>query len=375
MSRPFYCPTRVHSKESFETTLTGLVAGRTWSLVTSEGWLKRSAVEVICRAVGKPTAIVSSVPSNPKTSDIASLGKDLPGTEVVVALGGGSVIDAAKGLTALSALGGDMAPLINHLVDGTDLPSGFDPAPMIAIPTTSGTGSEVTRWATVWGDDKVKFSLHHPALYPSDAVLDPKLCVSMPPEVTLSSGLDGLSHAMEAVWNNNSTPVSDEMAKTAIRMLRRNLDGVVASPEDVELRRQVQLASLIAGFAMGTTQTALAHSISYPFTAHFGVPHGLACSFTLPEVAAYNLSENPQRLMAIAEGLDCTVSAIPDTLARWLEGLGVGKYLARYVRPDVTDRLGDNLITRARAANNLREIDGAGARKIARNSLERYAAS
>ena len=123
---------------------------------------------------------------------------------------------------------------------------------------------------------------------------------------------------------------------------------------------------------MGATQTALAHSISYPFTAHFGMPHGFACSFTLPEVARYNSVDQPERLTPIATGLSCAVSEIPDALEAWFDELDLGQYLAGYVSPDVTDQFGNSLITPARAANNLRDVNGKIAQSLARRSLERF---
>src|SRR6185503_20426788 len=118
---------------------------------------------------------------------------------------------------------------------GTALPASMAPRPLIAIPTTSGTGSEVTRWATIWGDDGIKFSLTDERLYPSHAILDPALCVSMPREATLASGLDALSHAMEAVWNNNHALLTDAFASAAIGALRRALGGVLREPGDQRL--------------------------------------------------------------------------------------------------------------------------------------------
>jgi phosphonate metabolism-associated iron-containing alcohol dehydrogenase len=372
LSRPHNCPTRIFSASPFDAAIADLVGGRRWILITSNGWIKRGAIDRLVAAVGKPVTTIDSVPANPRVSDIERLSFGLPAAEVAVALGGGSVIDAAKGIVAVQALNGDLAPLLDHLKNGVELSDSFAPIPIIAVPTTSGTGSEVTRWGTIWGDENVKFSLHNPTLYPSDAVIDPTLCTSMPADVTLSSGLDALSHAMEAIWNQNNTPLSDQFARTAIAMLRADLEQVMATPEDVESRRRVQIAALFAGYAMGTTQTALAHSISYPFTANFDMPHGFACSFTLPEVARYNLVERPERLSTIAEGMGCSIDEIPAILDQWFDTLGIGPYISRYVSPEVTEQFGDNLITRARAANNLREVDGSTARTIARKSLERF---
>ena len=125
---------------------------------------------------------------------------------------------------------------------------------------------------------------------------------------------------------------------------------------------------------MGTTQTALAHSISYPFTARFGVAHGFACSFTLAEIARFNQEEDAARLAPVAEALECAVDAVPDTLERWLVALGVGDVMARHLSADDIDTFGDSLITPARAANNLRHADGLIARQIARRAFERLTA-
>jgi alcohol dehydrogenase len=373
LSRPFQFPTRVHVTESYAEAVARLLGGRSWALATSGGWVARGAVDALARSAGAPAAVIDAIPQNPKASDILNLSGALPkGAEVVVALGGGSVIDCAKALVGFTAIGRDQAILMAHLKNGSRLPDSFVPRPIIAVPTTSGTGSEVTPWATIWGDDKVKFSFTHPALYPSEAVLDPVLCTSMPPEVTLASGLDALSHACEAIWNNHHVGISDELAQSAIRSLKRTLPRAMAEPMDLAARAEVQTAALLAGLAMGTTQTALAHSISYPFTAKFGMPHGLACSFTLPEVARYNAEQDGARVGLAAEAFGTTTRAFPDALADWLDKLGIGVYLERYVAPDVTDTLGDDLITRARAANNLREVDGAVARALARFSLERF---
>jgi len=122
--------------------------------------------------------------------------------------------------------------------------------------------------------------------------------------------------------------------------------------------------------AMGTTQTALAHSISYPFTSRFGVAHGIACSFTLAEIARFNQGEDSNRLASVATALNCAPDAVPDTLQRWLIELGVGEILARHLSVDDIDSFGDSLITPARAANNLRHADGEVARRLARRAFE-----
>jgi alcohol dehydrogenase len=373
LSRPFYCPTRVVETADFAAELRAALAGRSYALITSRGWTRRGAIEKMADTAGAPRAVISSVEPNPRESILAALAGALPDADVVVALGGGSVLDAAKGAVAHRALGSQASVLSAHFREGAALPASMAPKPLIAIPTTSGTGSEVTRWATIWGDDGIKFSLTDERLYPAVAILDAALCLSMPREATLASGLDALSHSMEAVWNRNHSPLTDAFATAAIGALRAALAAVLRHPGDRERRREVQNASLLAGLAMSRTQTALAHSISYPFTAHHGVPHGLACSFTLGQVARFNMEADAERLRPIAQGLGCALPEVPQVIEAWFDELEVGDAILRYISPATVDGLGDGIITRARAANNLRGASAAEARGLARAALERLA--
>ena len=366
---PFFCPTRVVSGSPLAETIGEALANRSWILVTSPGWIERQILERLGAGLPPPAAIIDGAPVNPKVSDVLAMATGLPSFDVAIAIGGGSVLDSAKGIVAATALAKPEADLLSHLQEGTALPRGFSPAPVIAVPTTSGTGSEITRWATIWGDDNVKYSLQDPLLYPEVAILDPGLCCSMPREVTLASGLDALSHAMEAVWNHRHTALTDSFARTAIGLLRQHLGPAMSDAYDIERRRQIQSAALIAGLAMSTTQTALAHSISYPFTALFGVPHGFACSFTLGEIARFNLEADPERLRPIAEGFGVKPDELPDEISGWLEELGVAEYLLSRVSLDMIDSLSGELITRARAANNIRPADDVAARQLAKTSL------
>jgi len=372
LKRPFHCPTLVVQGQAFEDALAGLLDGKSWALITSAGWLTRDAIDKIQDRCGAPQALLANVGSNPVVSTVVGLAGEIPVVDTVVALGGGSVLDAAKGAVALKALGNDLKLFMAHLREGKSLSESLDPMPIIAMPTTSGTGSEVTCWGTIWGEDRIKHSVSHASLYPRHAILDPALCVSMPESLTLSTGLDALSHAMESVWNKRHTDVTDALAEKAIRGIHRYFSSALEEPDNIGHRSQMQISSLLSGLTMGTTQTAAAHSISYPFTAHFGVPHGLACSFTLPEVARYNMETGPNRLLPIAEGLGCSVNEIPGHLEQWFDALGVGTLLGEYVSPAVADTLEGNLITRARAANNIRDIDEDSARHIARLALERF---
>ncbi|MGJ3259885.1 MAG: phosphonoacetaldehyde reductase [Rhodospirillales bacterium] len=373
LTHPFKCPTHVINGVGFDEAVAELVGGRRWALVTSPSWLTSGADRRLIDSAGACTVVIGDVKPNPTVSEVYRIARLLPDeTEVVVALGGGSVIDAAKGLIAVKQPSIGEGGLMTHLTEGSALEFAAKPQDLIAIPTTSGTGSEVTRWGTIWGDDGIKFSINDPCLYPAAAILDPALCVTMPRELTLATGLDALSHAAESVWNRRHSEISDQLATQAIRVLRRDLATALESPADIGLRSNVQSAALLSGLAMGTTQTALAHSISYPFTSRFGVPHGLACSFTLPVIAAFNGAEDRDRLWPIAEGLGCEPETIPDVLNAWFHEMELTAFLSQYVGIEAVDAFDDQLITRARAANNIRDVDGNVAKDLAREALREF---
>ena len=198
-----------------------------------------------------------------------------------MALGGGSVIDAAK---VLAAAAGDFDRVRRFLETGMGADA-LGRTPIIAVPTTAGTGSEVTCWATVWDTEaKKKYSLARDALYPETALVDPLLTLGLPRGITISTGLDALSHALESIWNVNANPVSTSLAEVAAREVMDALPLLARDLGNAELRPRLARASLFAGLAFSNTRTALAHALSYHLTLHHGVPHGIACSFSLPMV-------------------------------------------------------------------------------------------
>jgi phosphonate metabolism-associated iron-containing alcohol dehydrogenase len=212
---------------------------------------------------------------------------------------------------------------------------------LIAVPTTAGTGSEVTPWATVWDrENGKKHSLHLAETWPEAAVIDPELMLTLPTAVTVQSALDALSHALESIWNVNANPISDTFAVSGAKEAMETLPALIKSPADVRLRAAMALAALKAGMAFSNTKTALAHSISYEMTLRFGVPHGIACSFTLPMVL--------ERAVGVDSGRDGVLSSIfgtdltkaPARLAAFLEGVGVKTGFSDYgVSPDDARRM------------------------------------
>jgi alcohol dehydrogenase len=349
----FSCPTRVIHCHDFAGCAGALIGDRSWSLITSVGWRNRGAVAQLTAAVRRPPrAVLLDIASNPQLKDVLRAAPRVHGAEVLLALGGGSVIDATKAMVAAQGVSSD-ADLAAILKEGKAL-NLTDPLPeILAIPTTAGTGAEVTRWGTVW-DRAAKLSVQSARLYPSYAILDAELCRSMPAELILSSGLDAAAHAMEAVWNSNHTPLSDILASDALATLRELLGVAVHEGMTREVASRIQTAALLAGLAMSTTQTALAHSISYPLTGHFGVPHGLACGFTLAAVAEFNMATDQARLAPIARAFAVSESELPRAIRGWLNDLGAIERIQAYVTREQALSMGDELINPARAGNNIR---------------------
>ncbi len=265
--------------------LPGLIGKRRYALITyGEPFFDELSARLE-KTAGAPALTIRNVAPNPdyrllaeQTSRFARLTQQ---PEVIVALGGGSVIDSAK---VFAAAGGDFGRVSTFLETqkGAELLSA---TPIIAVPTTAGTGSEVTCWGTVWDEATgKKYSLARPDLYPTHAVVDPRLMLAKPRLLTISTGLDALSHALESLWNVNNNPVSANHAVFAARNVLDVLPRLVGDLGNIELRSRMAMAALFAGLAFSNTKTAIAHSLSYPITLRHGVQHGIACSFSLPMV-------------------------------------------------------------------------------------------
>ncbi len=270
-------------------TLGKALAGRPYCLATYDdangGGVFADLTRRVVAMAGTPAVMVRNIGPNPDFIGLAESCRTYASAskpvEAIVALGGGSVMDAAKVLAAAS---GDFERVRRHLETskgGEDLGR----TPIIAIPTTSGTGSEVTSWATVWDTGAMKkYSLVRETLYPETALVDPLLTLGLPRAVTISTGLDALSHALESIWNVNANPVSSSLAEVAAREVLEALPLLADDLGSEALRTRLARASLFAGLAFSNTRTALAHALSYHLTLHHGVPHGIACSFSLPLV-------------------------------------------------------------------------------------------
>lgn len=242
------------------------------------------------------------VPANPTQRDIlASLNslKEIP--QCIVAIGGGSAIDLAKGIALFADMREHLTVTeLTESIKWKKYLSGTNKntVPIIAVPTTAGTGSEVTQWATVWDTDRgCKYSIDSPELKPKRAYVVPELTLTLPAFLTLSTGLDALSHAIEAYWSKHTNPLVQDLALRSIRIILETLPCLtleVKNGRAAEALREKQCrASLLAGLAFSQTRTTACHSISYPLTMLYDIPHGYAAAMTLAEVAKQNAGHFP----------------------------------------------------------------------------------
>lgn len=252
------------------------------------------------------------------------------GADVVIGLGGGSVLDASKAIAGLATNPGDVFDYLEVIGRAQPLPN---PAlPVIAIPTTAGTGSEVTRNAVVSSPEhRVKVSLRHASMLPRVAIIDPALTYSLPPSLTASTGLDALTQLIEPFLSNAANPMTDAICREGIRRAARSLQRACEQGNDPDAREDMALASLMGGMALANAKLGAVHGFAGPIGGMFPAPHGAVCARLLPLVLDANWqalrSHNPAP--AILARFDELVqmllpgqpgAGVPDALA-WLARL------------------------------------------------------
>ena len=308
-----------------------LLAGRTYALVTYGEPFFRGLSGRLVDLAGPPVLAIDDVAPNPGFALLADqtgrFGRLRTSPEVIVALGGGSAIDSAK---VFAAANSDFATVRHFLENGTGCER-LGAVPIIAVPTTAGTGSEVTCWATVWDSPAgVKHSLSLPGLYPEWALVDPELTLTKPRHLTVATGLDALSHALESLWNKNANPVSSACSVSAAKEILQALPRLVEDLENSELRSRMACAALLAGLAFSNTKSAIAHSLSYPITLRHDVPHGIACSFSLPMVMRSVAKIGGTCGKGLREIFETDPLIAADRLAGFLRELGISTDPAAY---------------------------------------------
>lgn len=233
--------------------------------------------------------------------------------DAVIGIGGGSAMDVAKAVSVLAANKGKAVDYLGlNKVPGPGLPT-------IMVPTTAGTGSEVTFTAVfIRKNLKKKEGMNSPYLYPDLALLDPQLTLSLPPGPTATTGLDALCHAIESYTSINASPMSEIMSLEAIRLISENLRTCVHEGGNLEAREQMLLGSLYAGLGLANAGVTAVHSLSYPLGGKYGIPHGLANTIMLLPVMAFNLPAALEKFTIIAEVMGEMTEDLPLREAAYL---------------------------------------------------------
>jgi alcohol dehydrogenase class IV len=247
-------------------------------------WLLEELKEVMDDVLGV------AVGGEPETGFIASQAETArqAGCDVVVAIGGGSVIDAGKALAALVANTGDLFDYLE--VVGRGVPLEKAPLPMIAVPTTAGTGAEVTANAVLLSPAHgVKASLRSPSLVPKLAIVDPELAVSLPPTQTAASGMDALTQLMECFVSHAANPLTDPLCRDGLTRAARSLRVAVQDGTSLQARSDMALASLFSGMALANAKLGAVHGFAAPLGGMLGAAHGEICAALLPHVMGANI--------------------------------------------------------------------------------------
>ena len=237
-------------------------------------------------------AVFGGVEQNPQLSGVIEttrLAREHK-ADAVIGIGGGSSIDTAKFAAAI-ALDGHEA--IEYYRGERPFPT--ERLTIIAVPTTAGTGSEVTQVSVVSHNTEKK-TINNPAFMPKAAIVDPLLMLSVPPRTTMNTGLDAMAHALEGYWSKNHQPIPDLMAIEAVRLILANLEKAYRDGSNMEARTNMAMASLLGGLSFALPKTAASHACSYPLSEDYHLPHGEACAFTLDSLVRINADERLEYL-------------------------------------------------------------------------------
>jgi alcohol dehydrogenase len=284
------------------------------AIITDKGIVNAGLLKDIIASLdeaGINHMVFDEVEANPR-SETCDKGAELVknfGANVLVAVGGGSSMDTAKAIGVIMTNGGRAEDY-----EGGDKFKN-DPLPVICIPTTAGTGSEVTYAAmiTVKNEERVyKIAIASPRLIPKVALLDPTFITTLPAHVAASCGIDALAHAAEAYVTLNESPIASALALQSMGLIGNNLRAYVANRKDIEAAGNMLLASTLAGAAFAITKTNLCHAMSHPLSAHFDIPHGVANAILMPHTLRFNQLADKGKYKKIAEQLGENVSGLSD---------------------------------------------------------------
>jgi len=258
--------------------------------------------------------IYENIPSDP-TVETVNTGASLArkgNCNLVIALGGGSVLDTGKAISAMVTNEGSVADY--QEIEGKDRKFKTKPIPFIAIPTTSGTGSEATRNAVITNTKLgLKKSIRDPWLIPELALVDPELTLSLPPHITAICGGDALTQCIESYLGKKSQEITDALALHAIGLIGKSLVKAVKEGKNLEARKDMAMAALLSGLCLSNSGLGAAHALSHPLGVYYKIPHGLSCAVLLPYVMEYNQPVVTKKLAKMAECLGENISSLSET--------------------------------------------------------------
>ena len=360
------------------TRLAGLGAKKTL-LVTDEGLhnlgLSENIASII-REAGVEVAIFPKAEPNPTDKNVEEglEAYTAENCDSIVTLGGGSSHDAGKGIGIVAANGGRI-----HDYEGVDV-SEKPMVPLVAINTTAGTGSEVTKFTIITDSErKVKMAIIDKHVTPALSINDPELMVGMPPALTAATGLDALTHAIEAYVSTDATPITDALAIQAIKIIPQYLPKAVANGQDIEAREQMVYAQSLAGMAFNNASLGYVHAIAHQFGGFYNYPHGVCNAILLPHVCKFNLIAREERFADIAVALGENVDGLSTREAaekgiakieQMAKDLGIPSGFAELgAKEEDIETLATNAMKDATAATNPRKPNLQEVMEIIKNAM------
>jgi alcohol dehydrogenase len=285
------------------------------------------ALHAMLQESGATVVLSTDVEPDPTAGRIESIAQIArqSGVDGIVAIGGGSAIDTAKAVGVLCFHQADaIAPFY---FGGSQTPKGM--LPLIAIPTTAGTGSEVTFVSIVTEPTtQRKLLVRHVTLAPDVALVDPLLCATMPTSLTVATGMDALAHALEAITSTVASPLSDALALQAIPMVLNALPALVRDGHNPTHRAAMSQAATMAGMAFLSGRVHLGHAVGHALGGAYHLPHGSACMVMMPQIMQFIAQAQPQRIQPVAQVFGCTVADVPHVIQDFMQTCGAPRLQA-----------------------------------------------
>ena len=275
--------------------------------IINAGWIEPVAASL--EKFNLSYEIFSHITPNPKAAEVlnGALVYQDAGCDAIVAVGGGSSIDCAKGIGIVSANN-------KHIFEFEGIDKIIQPLPpLICIPTTAGSSADVSQFAIIMDEElRVKKTIVSKILVPDVSLIDPQTLTTMPAYLTACTGMDALTHAIEAYVSNASSPITDNFALEAIRLISLYLPGTIKQPDNIELRGKMMLASLQAGIAFSNAILGAVHAMAHSLGGYLDLPHGECNAVLLNHVIEYNYSACPERYWKIGEAMDLNFTGMSD---------------------------------------------------------------